>query len=214
LWFVMKHSALDVRTDPAAVVFVSPDNKLAFRYNVSNKVCTVCSAGEAYIPKGGRQVEEICPLPIPGLTNYMVSEAPTILPVADKLPAVLDTTVRLRGPLSILSVILGYGVGYQLAQKPPSHDGKHRNMNETITAPETPRITLYYREGSSDKVYQASIEPQAEGFVVNIAYGRRGSTMTTGTKTQTPVDYDTAKNIYGRLIREKMAKKFRLGNMV
>jgi hypothetical protein len=43
LWFLMQHSALDVRTDPAAVVFVSPDNKLAFRYNVSNKVCTVCS---------------------------------------------------------------------------------------------------------------------------------------------------------------------------
>jgi len=64
-------------------------------------------------------------------------------------------------------------------------------MNAVLNTPQTERITLYYREGSSDKVYHAVIEPQGEGFVVNIAYGRRGSTMNTGTKTQTPVDYDT-----------------------
>ena len=51
-----------------------------------------------------------------------------------------------------------------------------------LTKPQTQRITLYYREGSSDKVYEAIIEPQGEGFVVNFAYGRRGSTMSTGTK--------------------------------
>lgn len=51
-------------------------------------------------------------------------------------------------------------------------------MTATITAPEIKpeRITLYYCEGSSDKVYQASIEPQGELFVVNFAFGRRGST--------------------------------------
>ena len=37
------------------------------------------------------------------------------------------------------------------------------------------RVTLYYREGSSDKVYQTAIEPAGELFVVNFAYGRRGS---------------------------------------
>lgn len=36
------------------------------------------------------------------------------------------------------------------------------------------KVTLYFREGSSDKVYQASIEPTAGGFLVNFAYGRRG----------------------------------------
>ena len=30
----------------------------------------------------------------------------------------------------------------------------------TTTASSTARITLYYREGSSDKVYQAAIEPK------------------------------------------------------
>src|SRR6266478_745084 len=67
-------------------------------------------------------------------------------------------------------------------------------MNATMSPPEAERITLYYREGSSDKVYQASIEPKGELFVVNFAYGRRGSTMNTGTKTSSPVDYETAKN--------------------
>ena len=37
--------------------------------------------------------------------------------------------------------------------------------------------TLYYREGSSDKVYQAAIEPAGSQFVVNFAYGRRGATL-------------------------------------
>ena len=81
----------------------------------------------------------------------------------------------------------------------------------TITPPQTQRITLYYREGSSDKVYQAVIEPQGEGFVVNFAYGRRGSTMNTGTKTQTPVDYDTATKIFTKLVNEKKAKGYTEG---
>jgi len=82
-------------------------------------------------------------------------------------------------------------------------------MNATLTSPQ--HVTLYYREGSSDKVYQASIEPQGEGFVVNFAYGRRGSTMNTGTKTQTPVDYDTATRIYTKLGNEKKAKGYTEG---
>jgi bifunctional non-homologous end joining protein LigD len=84
-------------------------------------------------------------------------------------------------------------------------------MNSTLTAPTTQRVTLYYREGSSDKVYQAAIELQGEGFVVNFAYGRRGQTMNTGTKTQMPVSYDTAKIIYDKLIREKVAKGYTEG---
>ena len=80
-----------------------------------------------------------------------------------------------------------------------------------MNTPQTERITLYYREGSSDKVYQASIEPQGDLFTVNFAYGRRGSTMTTSTKTQTPVDYDSAKSIYDKLVREKKAKGYTEG---
>jgi len=82
-------------------------------------------------------------------------------------------------------------------------------MNAVLTAPATEtkpeRITSYYREGSSDKVYQAAIEPEGDLFVVNFAFGRQGSTLSTGTKTSSPVDYETAKRIYDKLVREKQS---------
>jgi bifunctional non-homologous end joining protein LigD len=67
---------------------------------------------------------------------------------------------------------------------------------------------LEYREGSSDKVYTAEIVPVAAGFVVNFAYGRRGNTMTTGTKTAQPVDYAKAKKIFDALIDSKLGKGY------
>ncbi|MBB5033797.1 RNA ligase family protein [Prosthecobacter vanneervenii] len=72
-------------------------------------------------------------------------------------------------------------------------------------------ITLYFREGPSDKVYQASIAPKDDGYHVHFAYGRRGATLNTGSKTQTPVAYSIAKDIYDKLIREKMAKGYKPG---
>ena len=72
-------------------------------------------------------------------------------------------------------------------------------------------ITLYYHEGSSDKVYQCAIEPAGDRFAVNFAYGRRGSTLNTGTKTNVPVDYDDAKRIYDKLVKEKTAKGYTAG---
>ena len=72
-------------------------------------------------------------------------------------------------------------------------------------------ITLYYRQGSSDKVYQASLEPRDDGYVVTFGYGRRGSTLTIGTKTLTPVPYDEAKRLYGKLVAEKTAKGYTPG---
>jgi len=72
-------------------------------------------------------------------------------------------------------------------------------------------ITLYFRQGSSDKIYQAAIEPKDDGYLVTFAYGRRGSTLSTGTKTQSPVSHDEAKAIYEKLIREKTAKGYTPG---
>jgi len=72
-------------------------------------------------------------------------------------------------------------------------------------------VSLYYREGSSDKEYHASIEPSGGGFVVNFAFGRRGSTLQTGTKTVTPVDYATAKKVFDKLVASKKAKGYTPG---
>ena len=82
-------------------------------------------------------------------------------------------------------------------------------MSSVIEA--LPQVTLYYREGSSDKVYQCSIEAAGDRFVVNFAYGRRGSTLNTGTKTNVPVDYDDAQRIYEKLVKEKKAKGYTEG---
>ena len=82
-------------------------------------------------------------------------------------------------------------------------------MNAVSEANE--RVSLYYREGSSDKVYQAAIEPAGSQFVVNFAYGRRGATLNTGTKTSSPVAYTAAKQIYTKLVGEKKAKGYTEG---
>jgi bifunctional non-homologous end joining protein LigD len=80
---------------------------------------------------------------------------------------------------------------------------------QTLTLPE--KMTLYYREGTSDKIYQCSIEPQGDQFVVNFAYGRRGQTLNNGTKTSSPVNYDEAKAIFEKLVKEKKVKGYTEG---
>jgi predicted DNA-binding WGR domain protein len=69
-------------------------------------------------------------------------------------------------------------------------------------------MTLYYREGSSDKVYQAAIEPKNNLYIVTFAYGRRGTTLQTGIKTPTPVDLPTAEALFEKLVREKTSKGY------
>ena len=81
----------------------------------------------------------------------------------------------------------------------------------TATTEETQSISLYYREGASDKEYHVRLEPKDTGYVVNIAYGRRGSTLSTGTKTSSPVYYDAALMIFERVVREKRAKGYTEG---
>lgn len=73
------------------------------------------------------------------------------------------------------------------------------------------QITLYYRQGGSDKVYQARLESQDDGYIVAFAYGRRGTTLQAGTKTQSPVAYDEARRIYDQLVAAKTAKGYTPG---
>ena len=69
-------------------------------------------------------------------------------------------------------------------------------------------VELRYQEGTSDKVYRASIERSGSGYAVNFAYGRRGSALNTGTKTQSPVSYADAQSIYTKLVQSKTAKGY------
>ena len=64
---------------------------------------------------------------------------------------------------------------HQVLHKQPSNE---RNTMNAVTETQD-RVSLYYREGSSDKVYQAAIKTSGNRFVVNFAYGRGGSTLAT-----------------------------------
>ena len=70
------------------------------------------------------------------------------------------------------------------------------------------RASLYYAEGSSDKEYHAEIVEVEGGNVVNFRYGRRGSSLTAGTKTSEPVDFAQAKKIFDKLVKEKTSKGY------
>ena len=72
-------------------------------------------------------------------------------------------------------------------------------------------VTLYYCEGASDKVYQASLQPRDGGFVVLFAYGRRGSALATGSKTAQPLPYPQARTVYQRLVQSKLARGYQPG---
>lgn len=71
-----------------------------------------------------------------------------------------------------------------------------------------PSASLFYQEGASDKVYQAQLQQQGDGFVVNFQYGRRGSALTAGSKTTSPVGIGEASEVYDELVRSKMAKGY------
>ena len=78
-------------------------------------------------------------------------------------------------------------------------------MSEVIES-----VELRYQEGTSDKVYRASIERSGGGYVVNFAYGRRGSALNTGTKTESPMPLAGAEAVYRKLVQSKAAKGYRV----
>lgn len=72
-------------------------------------------------------------------------------------------------------------------------------------------VELFFDEGSSDKVYKASIEEVADQkYVVNFAYGRRGSSLVTGSKTNSPVPYEKAVDVYAKLVNSKTGKGYQV----
>lgn len=77
------------------------------------------------------------------------------------------------------------------------------------TTPTTQSTSLYFREGSTDKEYNAAIEPRGEGYIVTFAYGRRGTTLTTGAKTTHPVTLDEATRDFNKLVASKIAKGYK-----
>lgn len=73
------------------------------------------------------------------------------------------------------------------------------------------QASLCYKEGSSDKVYHVWLrKSDAEDgkFVVDFAFGRRGSTLNTGTKTNRPMSQYNATDVFDTLVRSKLEKGY------
>lgn len=71
-----------------------------------------------------------------------------------------------------------------------------------------PRVTLWNHVGTSDKIYKMAIEESGDGHVLNFAYGRRGSTLRTGTKTQQPVPLDKATKMFEKILKEQLSEGY------
>lgn len=80
-------------------------------------------------------------------------------------------------------------------------------------AAEPKAVSLYFRQGGSDKEYHAQLKAAADGsgYIVTFQYGRRGAALTTGTKTSTPLAYDKALAIFDKLVASKQAKGYTAG---
>jgi bifunctional non-homologous end joining protein LigD len=69
-------------------------------------------------------------------------------------------------------------------------------------------ISLFYRDGGSDKVYNAAITADGDGYLVSFSYGRRGTALQAGRKTSHPVPLDKAEAVYQKLVAEKQGKGY------
>jgi bifunctional non-homologous end joining protein LigD len=81
-------------------------------------------------------------------------------------------------------------------------------MTTTLSSKIVESANLYFKAGSSDKVYNATIEQIDDKYVVNFSYGRRGSALKSGSKTSRPVDLKEAKCVFDKLVNEKTGKGY------
>lgn len=72
------------------------------------------------------------------------------------------------------------------------------------------KTTLYYNQGTSDKVYEAWLEktPSGKEAMLYFAFGRRGSILKQGTKTDWPVPLVDAQSSLERLLEGKKRKGY------
>ncbi|MBW2736749.1 MAG: WGR domain-containing protein [Deltaproteobacteria bacterium] len=71
-----------------------------------------------------------------------------------------------------------------------------------------PTVQLFYQEGTSDKVYHATIVgDEGDTFTVRVAWGRRGSNLNQGTKALRATR-EAAQRAYDKVVREKTRKGY------
>ena len=69
------------------------------------------------------------------------------------------------------------------------------------------QVALYLTEGSTDKVYQAQLEQDSDGWRVAFQYGRRGKPLKSGVKCEGE-SFETASKVYDKLVASKTGKGY------
>jgi predicted DNA-binding WGR domain protein len=88
------------------------------------------------------------------------------------------------------------------------HEGQNpKNAKERTM--QTERAELYFRQGSSDKVYHLRLENADDKWSVEAQWGRRGSALQSDVKAN-GVPYEEAKRVYDRILREKTSKGYQI----
>lgn len=75
------------------------------------------------------------------------------------------------------------------------------------------QASLFYISGTSDKEYNVYLLQKDDLWICNFSYGRRGSALKNGTKTQSPVSWEKAHDIYNKLVKSKISKGYELQNV-
>lgn len=71
------------------------------------------------------------------------------------------------------------------------------------------QISLYFQDDRSDKVYEVDLcQVREDSYLVNFRYGRRGSNLKDGTKTDVGVPLAQAEKIFDKLVAEKVKKGY------
>ncbi|MFK5951034.1 MAG: hypothetical protein QM500_19955 [Methylococcales bacterium] len=65
-------------------------------------------------------------------------------------------------------------------------------------------ITLYFTQGSSDKIYQVRIFKEGNGFTVTYANAKRGQALNHKKKCQTPIDLKDAEKLFEKTYKSKV----------
>lgn len=72
------------------------------------------------------------------------------------------------------------------------------------------QTTLHFQEAGSDKVYEVDLCQVGEDlYLVNFRYGRRGTNLKEGTKTDKAVPLAQAQKVFDKLVAEKTKKGYR-----
>ena len=74
------------------------------------------------------------------------------------------------------------------------------------------KADLFIQGGGRDAEYRLQLHERDGGWVVDFAYGRRGSLLRPGCKTPKPTDYTTARKVYDKVYTEKAGEGYRPGD--